>query len=271
MMTSTPPAPASRASRTWYGSTRKSLRMAGTFRGARACVACLEVAHGAVETARLGQYGHRCSAGPRVSGYSRRDIFVAALSWPTAGERSLSSAMRSNCSNGLSAWEPAPWLPLPGAAPLPTGLCVLLEPLPAAAGHLLQEVAHELRLVTVVPGCRTQPWAPWFARACPTPSLPWLRSTAAARRRGRRVVSGAKPYAAPTVVAPELWSRWPATADHCWPTPPQRSSKRSAAFAAPGAPSASMAAAAISTPSCGDLVRPTTSSASEVPNNRQSR
>ena len=39
-ISSTPPAPAARASSTWYGSTRKSLRMPGTLNGVSAALAC---------------------------------------------------------------------------------------------------------------------------------------------------------------------------------------------------------------------------------------
>ncbi len=89
-ITRTPPAPAARASSTWYGSVTKSLRIAGIVCGLQLLGRVGEMRELALELGRLGQHRHRARAAARV----RRELRVpdrsrVSASPPAAGERQL--------------------------------------------------------------------------------------------------------------------------------------------------------------------------------------
>ena len=88
-MTSTPPAPRARASITWYGSTRKSLRIAGTFTARSSRAADSRCASVAVEAFRLGEHrdGGRTRGG--VARDARADVLRRRLQLADGGRAQL--------------------------------------------------------------------------------------------------------------------------------------------------------------------------------------
>ena len=96
-MSSAPPAPAARASYNWYGATRKSLRMAGTPSGFSTATARRKCSR--LPSKRSGSVSTETAAAPPraypATRCSSASSCCSVPSCPSAGERSLSSAMRS--------------------------------------------------------------------------------------------------------------------------------------------------------------------------------